>query len=79
MATKKQKARATAEALEGDVAWHATNAADPAGAEAAIDATLERFGRLDVLVNNVSTNPYFGRPYIGLDSPLTQWIPGRAA
>ena len=22
-------------------------------------------------------NPFFGRPYIGLDSPLTQWIPGR--
>ncbi len=25
-----------------------------------------------------SPNPYFGRPYIGLDSPLTQWIPSRA-
>ncbi len=24
-----------------------------------------------------SPNPFFGRPYIGLDSPLTQWIPGR--
>jgi hypothetical protein len=23
------------------------------------------------------TNPFFGRPYIGLDAPLTQWIPGR--
>jgi hypothetical protein len=23
-------------------------------------------------------NPYFGRTYIGLDSPLTQWIPGRS-
>jgi hypothetical protein len=23
-------------------------------------------------------NPYFGRPYIGIDSPLTQWIPGRS-
>ncbi len=23
-------------------------------------------------------NPFFGRPYIGLDSPLTQWIPGRS-
>ena len=22
-------------------------------------------------------NPFFGRPYVGLDSPLTQWIPGR--
>ncbi len=23
-------------------------------------------------------NPFFGRPYIGLDQPLTQWIPGRS-
>ena len=22
-------------------------------------------------------NPFFGRPYFGLDQPLTQWIPGR--
>jgi outer membrane receptor for ferric coprogen and ferric-rhodotorulic acid len=22
-------------------------------------------------------NPFFGRPYLGLDQPLTQWIPGR--
>ena len=25
-----------------------------------------------------TVNPYFGRPYIGLDQPLTQWIPSRA-
>jgi outer membrane receptor protein involved in Fe transport len=25
-----------------------------------------------------SANPFFGRPYIGLDQPLTQWIPGRS-
>ena len=24
-----------------------------------------------------SPNPFFGRPYLGLDQPLTQWIPGR--
>ncbi|MEY2879434.1 MAG: hypothetical protein RLZZ15_1814, partial [Verrucomicrobiota bacterium] len=24
-----------------------------------------------------SVNPFFGRPYLGLDQPLTQWIPGR--
>jgi hypothetical protein len=23
-------------------------------------------------------NPFFGRPYVGLDQPLTQWIPGRS-
>lgn len=31
-----------------------------------IKATLEEFGRLDILVNNVATNPYFG-PLISLD------------
>jgi hypothetical protein len=25
-----------------------------------------------------TANPFFGRTYIGLDSPLTQWIPGRS-
>jgi NAD(P)-dependent dehydrogenase (short-subunit alcohol dehydrogenase family) len=64
---KEESLRATADALPGDVAWHATNAADPEGAEAAVDATLERFGRLDVLVNNVSTNPYFG-PLMEIDA-----------
>ena len=64
---KEDSLRATAAALEGDVAWHATNAADPQGAAAAVDATLERFGRLDILVNNVSTNPYFG-PLMDIDA-----------
>lgn len=64
---KEESLRATADALQGDVAWHATNAADPEGAEAAVDATLERFGRFDILVNNVSTNPYFG-PLMEIDA-----------
>ena len=64
---KQDSLRAAAAELGGDVAWYATNAADPDGADAAVDATLERFGRLDVLVNNVSTNPYFG-PLIEIDA-----------
>ncbi|MEO8693606.1 MAG: SDR family oxidoreductase [Acidimicrobiales bacterium] len=64
---KEESLRATAAALPGDVAWHATNAADADGAESAVDATLERFGRLDILVNNVSTNPYFG-PLMDIDA-----------
>jgi NAD(P)-dependent dehydrogenase (short-subunit alcohol dehydrogenase family) len=63
---KEETLKATASELDGDVAWFATNAADAAGAEAAVAATLERFGRLDVLVNNVSTNPYFG-PLMDID------------
>ena len=36
--------------------------------ERVIDATLERLGRVDVLVNNAATNPYAG-PLIDVDRP----------
>jgi NAD(P)-dependent dehydrogenase (short-subunit alcohol dehydrogenase family) len=35
-------------------------------AEACVEATLERFGAVDILVNNAATNPYAG-PTIGVD------------
>ena len=35
-----------------------------------VDGTMERFGRIDVLVNNAGTNPYFG-PLI--DAELAAW------
>jgi NAD(P)-dependent dehydrogenase (short-subunit alcohol dehydrogenase family) len=63
---KEESLRATAAELKGDVAWYATNAADAEGAQRAVDETIGRFGRLDVLVNNVSTNPYFG-PLMDID------------
>jgi NAD(P)-dependent dehydrogenase (short-subunit alcohol dehydrogenase family) len=44
------------------------NAGDPEAAHAAVAATIERFGRLDVLVNNAATNPYMG-PMIDIDLP----------
>jgi NAD(P)-dependent dehydrogenase (short-subunit alcohol dehydrogenase family) len=59
--------RAAAEIGAG-VAWHAANAGDPEAAAACVEATLERFGRLDVLVNNAATNPYAG-PLIDVDLP----------
>lgn len=46
----------------------AANAGRPEEAAACVDATLERFGRLDVLVNNAATNPYMG-PMIDIDLP----------
>ena len=42
------------------------NAGDPEQAAACVDVTMERHGRLDILVNNAATNPYFG-PTIDID------------
>ncbi len=56
------------EATGADVAWHAGNTGDIAVAEAACDATIERFGSIDILVNNAATNPYAG-PTIDVDLP----------
>lgn len=44
----------------GHVEWYAANAGDPEQARAAVEATVERLGSVDVLVNNAATNPYFG-------------------
>ena len=44
----------------GTAATFAANAGDPDQAAACVAATVERFGRIDVLVNNAATNPYMG-------------------
>jgi NAD(P)-dependent dehydrogenase (short-subunit alcohol dehydrogenase family) len=36
-------------------------------AEACMEATLDRFGAVNILVNNAATNPYAG-PTIGVDA-----------
>jgi NAD(P)-dependent dehydrogenase (short-subunit alcohol dehydrogenase family) len=68
---------ATAAAIEakcGDstdthkVGVFAANAGDPDAAAACVAATLEQFGRLDILVNNAATNPYMGK-MIEIDLP----------
>lgn len=39
---------------------HAAHAAEPEQAAACVEAAIGRFGRVDVLVNNAGTNPFFG-------------------
>lgn len=53
-------------AIDGDTATFAANAGDPGAAAACVAATVERFGSLDILVNNAATNPYFG-PAVDID------------
>jgi NAD(P)-dependent dehydrogenase (short-subunit alcohol dehydrogenase family) len=51
----------------GEVDWRTANAGDPEQADACVAATVERFGAVDILVNNAATNPYYG-PIIELDT-----------
>jgi NAD(P)-dependent dehydrogenase (short-subunit alcohol dehydrogenase family) len=71
LSSRKSEALADAAAsmsgLAGEVAWHAANVGDPDAAEQCVEATVERFGSVDVLVNNAATNPYFG-PLMEIDA-----------
>ncbi len=64
-------AAATCEGLAGDVAFTVAHVGRPAQADAAVEATLARFGAVDVLVNNAGTNPYMG-PLLGIDDVRLQ-------
>ena len=67
LSSRKQDALdAAAATMTGTVATFAANAGEPEQADACVHATVERFGRLDVLVNNAATNPYMG-PTIDVD------------
>src|ERR1043165_8174213 len=64
---EEQGTRPAAElAGEGDVAFVKTDIADPDSAQAAVDATLERFGTVDILINNAAI---YG-DYVGSDHSL---------
>jgi NAD(P)-dependent dehydrogenase (short-subunit alcohol dehydrogenase family) len=52
--------QAAAAEIDGDTEVFAANAGDLDAATACVSATIERFGSLDILVNNAATNPHFG-------------------
>lgn len=54
--------------MEGEVSTFAAHAGDPDQIAACVAAAVERYGRIDVLVNNAATNPYLGRT-IDIDLP----------
>ncbi len=58
--------QAAAEEIGGDTAVCAANAGDPEAPAAVVAATVERFGPVDILVNNAATNPYYG-PALAID------------
>lgn len=51
-------------------AWIAGNVGRLEDAEAAVEATVARFGAVDILVNNAATNPYAG---LVIDADLPRW------
>jgi len=59
---------AAAADIGGDTAVHVANAGEPDQIAACVAVTMERFGRIDILVNNAATNPYMGRS-IDIDLP----------
>ncbi len=65
---KQDQLEIAAAEIGGDTAVFAANAGDIDSAKACVKATVERFGGLDILVNNAATNPYYG-PTLGVDAP----------
>jgi len=65
---KPEALQQAAAAIGGDVAWHAANAGDKDDIVRCVEATMSRFGQIDILVNNAATNPYTG-PLMTLDEP----------
>jgi NAD(P)-dependent dehydrogenase (short-subunit alcohol dehydrogenase family) len=67
LSSRKQDAlEAAAAEIGGEVAVFPANAGDPEQAAAAVAHCVERFGAVDILVNNAATNPYFG-PAMDID------------
>ena len=65
---KAEGCEAAAKEIGPSAHWETSNIGRPEDAERVIGATLDRLGRLDILVNNAATNPYAG-PTIDVDLP----------
>jgi NAD(P)-dependent dehydrogenase (short-subunit alcohol dehydrogenase family) len=52
----------------GEALAYAAHAGDPEQIAACVAATVQRWGRVDILVNNAATNPYMG-PAVDIDLP----------
>jgi len=67
LSSRKQDAlEAAAADIDGETAVFAANAGDPEAAAACVQATVDTFGSVDILVNNAATNPYYG-PAVDID------------
>ena len=69
-ARKPEILEATAAALGPNVSWMPGHTGRPEDGERVVAASMERYGRCDILVNNAATNPYAG-PLI--EAPLSAW------
>ncbi|HEX4979361.1 MAG TPA: SDR family oxidoreductase [Acidimicrobiales bacterium] len=67
---KADQLAAAADQIAGETAVFAANAGDADQAAACVGFCIERFGALDILVNNAATNPYMGR---AVDIDLARW------
>src|ERR1019366_7589056 len=65
------EAAASLDGLRGEVAWTVAHVGRSVQADQAVAATIDRFGSLDVLVNNAATNPYMG-PLLEIDDVRLQ-------
>jgi NAD(P)-dependent dehydrogenase (short-subunit alcohol dehydrogenase family) len=63
---KEDQLREAADGINGETDIFAANAGDIVAGRDCIKATIQKFGGLDILVNNAATNPYFGKT-LGVD------------
>lgn len=63
---KRDALEVAAAQMPGDVAVFEANAGNLPAAQQCVEATVQHFGGIDILVNNAATNPYYG-PAIDID------------